>query len=118
MAGRAAEGCPVIIIVGAGDYGRRGLLSGKEHRDPQCRGDRERGLLSGNNASRNTTIIRSANQPLMTKARGSSTTPSTSGGRPSQELNYQRQYTRRRGVMMLAHNVHDVRSPAMSIPTA
>jgi sarcosine oxidase subunit beta len=67
----------------------------------------EKGWLGGGNTGRNTTIIRS--NYLYDESRGIYRPRSRPVGGLSQELNYNVMYSPR-GVMMLAHNVHDIQS--------
>jgi sarcosine oxidase subunit beta len=73
----------------------------------------EKGWLGGGNTGRNTTIIRS--NYLYDESAGSTTMRSSCGTGLSQELNYNVMYSKR-GVMMLAHNVHDVQSVQAPYP--
>src|SRR4051812_23510447 len=93
------------VIVGAGGHGlATAYYMAKEH------GLRniavvERGWLGGGNTGRNTTIIRS--NYLWEESQGLYEHSVKLWESLSQELNYNVMYSAR-GVMMLAHNVHDV----------
>ncbi len=96
-----------IIIVGAGGHGlATAYYLAKEH------GLRniavlEKGWLGGGNTGRNTTIIRS--NYLYDESAGIYDHAVRLWENLSQELNYNVMYSPR-GVMMLAHNIHDVQS--------
>jgi sarcosine oxidase subunit beta len=94
-----------VVIVGAGGHGLgAAYYLAKEH------GIRniavlERGWLGGGNTGRNTTIIRS--NYLFDESAALYDHALKMWERLSQELNYNVMFSQR-GVMMLAHNVHDV----------
>src|SRR5215471_2716822 len=94
-----------VVIIGAGGHGLgAAYYLAKEH------GIRniavlERGWLGGGNTGRNTTIIRS--NYLFGESAALYDHALKMWERLSQELNYNVMFSQR-GVMMLAHNVHDV----------
>src|SRR6201987_1190826 len=94
-----------VVIIGAGGHGlATAYYLAKEH------GIRniavlERGWLGGGNTGRNTTIIRS--NYLFDESAALYDHALKMWERLSQELNYNVMFSQR-GVMMLAHNVHDV----------
>ena len=94
-----------VVIIGAGAHGLgAAYYLAKEH------GIRnvavlERGWLGGGNTGRNTTIIRS--NYLFDESAALYDHAMQKWERLSQELNYNVMFSQR-GVMMLAHNVHDV----------
>ena len=96
-----------VIIVGAGGHGLgAAYYLAKEHGITNI-AVIEKGWLGGGNTGRNTTIIRS-NYLYDESARLYDHSVDLWEGL-SQELNYNVMYSRR-GVLMLAHNVHDVQS--------
>ncbi|QDY70776.1 sarcosine oxidase subunit beta family protein [Qingshengfaniella alkalisoli] len=96
-----------VIIVGAGGHGLgAAYYLAKEHGITNV-AVIDKGWLGGGNTGRNTTIIRS-NYLYDESARLYDHALDLWDGL-SQELNYNVMYSRR-GVMMLAHNVHDVQS--------
>lgn len=96
-----------VIIVGAGGHGlATAFYLAKEHGITNV-AVVERGWLGGGNTGRNTTIIRS-NYLFDESARLYEHALKLWEGL-SQELNYNVMYSPR-GVLMLAHNVHDVQS--------
>ena len=96
-----------VIIVGAGGHGlATAYYLAKEHGITNI-AVLEKGWLGGGNTGRNTTIIRS-NYLYDESARLYDHALDLWEGL-SQELNYNVMYSKR-GVLMLAHNVHDVQS--------
>lgn len=96
-----------VVIVGAGGHGLgAAYYLAKEHGITNV-AVIEKGWLGGGNTGRNTTIIRS-NYLFDESARLYDHALDLWEGL-SQELNYNVMFSRR-GVMMLAHNVHDVQS--------
>ncbi len=96
-----------VVIVGAGGHGLgAAYYLAKEHGITNV-AVIEKGWLGGGNTGRNTTIIRS-NYLYDESARLYDHSLDLWDGL-SQELNYNVMFSRR-GVMMLAHNVHDVQS--------
>ena len=96
-----------VVIVGAGGHGLgAAYYLAREHGIPNV-AVIDKGWLGGGNTGRNTTIIRS-NYLYDESARLFDHAVDLWEGL-SQELNYNVMYSRR-GVLMLAHNVHDVQS--------
>lgn len=96
-----------VVVVGAGGHGLgAAYYLAKEHGITNV-AVIEKGWLGGGNSGRNTTIIRS-NYLYDESARMFDHALDLWDGL-SQELNYNLMFSRR-GVMMLAHNVHDVQS--------
>lgn len=96
-----------VIIIGAGGHGLgTAYYLAKEHGITNV-AVIEKGWLGGGNTGRNTTIIRS-NYLFDESARMYDHALDLWDGL-SQELNYNLMFSKR-GVMMLAHNVHDVQS--------
>jgi len=96
-----------IIIVGAGGHGlATAYYLAKEHGVTNI-AVLEKGWLGGGNTGRNTTIIRS--NYLYDESAGIYDHAVKLWDGLSQDLNYNVMYSAR-GVMMLAHNVHDVQS--------
>ena len=94
-----------VIIVGAGGHGlATAFYLAKEHGITNV-AVLEKGWLGGGNTGRNTTIIRS--NYLYDESAGIYNHAVNLWEGLSQELNYNVMYSPR-GVMMLAHNVHDV----------
>lgn len=94
-----------VIIVGAGGHGlATAYYLAKEHGVTNI-GVIEKGWLGGGNTGRNTTIIRS--NYLYDESAGIYDHAVKLWDGLSEELNYNVMYSKR-GVMMLAHNVHDV----------
>jgi sarcosine oxidase subunit beta len=94
-----------VIIVGAGGHGlATAYYLAKEHGITNV-AVLEKGWLGGGNTGRNTTIIRS--NYLYDESAGIYDHAVKLWDGLSQELNYNVMYSAR-GVMMLAHNVHDV----------
>lgn len=94
-----------IIIVGAGGHGlATAYYLAKEHGITNV-AVLEKGWLGGGNTGRNTTIIRS--NYLYDESAGMYNHAVKLWETLSQELNYNVMFSQR-GVMMLAHNVHDV----------
>ena len=94
-----------VVIVGAGGHGlATAYYLAKEHGITNV-GVIEKGWLGGGNTGRNTTIIRS--NYLYDESAGIYNHALNLWDGLSQELNYNVMYSPR-GVMMLAHNVHDV----------
>jgi len=94
-----------VIIVGAGGHGlATAYYLAKEHGVTNV-AVLEKGWLGGGNTGRNTTIIRS--NYLYDESAGIYDHAVKLWDGLSQELNYNVMYSAR-GVMMLAHNVHDV----------
>lgn len=94
-----------VIIVGAGGHGlATAYYLAKEHGITNV-GVIEKGWLGGGNTGRNTTIIRS--NYLYDESAGIYDHAVKLWDGLSQDLNYNVMYSAR-GVMMLAHNVHDV----------
>ncbi|MEM9732797.1 MAG: sarcosine oxidase subunit beta family protein [Pseudomonadota bacterium] len=96
-----------VIIVGAGGHGLgTAYYLAKEHGITNI-AVLEKGWLGGGNTGRNTTIIRS--NYLYDESAGLYNHAVKLWERLSQELDYNVMFSQR-GVMMLAHNVHDVQS--------
>ena len=96
-----------VIIVGAGGHGLgTAYYLAKEHGIKNV-AVVEKGWLGGGNTGRNTTIIRS--NYLYDESAGLYDHSVKLWETLSQELNYNVMFSQR-GVMMLAHNVHDVQS--------
>ncbi len=96
-----------VIIVGAGGHGLgTAYYLAKEHGITNI-AVLEKGWLGGGNTGRNTTIIRS--NYLYDESAGLYNHALKMWDRLSQELNYNVMFSPR-GVMMLAHNVHDMQS--------
>ena len=96
-----------VIIVGAGGHGLgTAYYLAKEHGITNI-AVLEKGWLGGGNTGRNTTIIRS--NYLYDESAGLYNHALNLWETLSQELNYNVMFSQR-GVMMLAHNVHDVQS--------
>ncbi|MEP1209469.1 MAG: sarcosine oxidase subunit beta family protein [Rhizobiaceae bacterium] len=96
-----------VIIVGAGGHGLgTAYYLAKEHGIKNI-AVLEKGWLGGGNTGRNTTIIRS--NYLYDESAGLYNHAVKLWETLSQELNYNVMFSQR-GVMMLAHNVHDVQS--------
>ncbi len=96
-----------VIIVGAGGHGLgTAYYLAKEHGITNI-AVLEKGWLGGGNTGRNTTIIRS--NYLYDESAGLYNHAVKLWEGLSQELNYNVMFSQR-GVMMLAHNVHDVQS--------
>ncbi|NKB50683.1 MAG: sarcosine oxidase subunit beta family protein [Rhizobiaceae bacterium] len=96
-----------VIIVGAGGHGLgTAYYLAKEHGVKNI-AVLEKGWLGGGNTGRNTTIIRS--NYLYDESAGLYNHALNLWENLSQELNYNVMFSQR-GVMMLAHNVHDVQS--------
>ena len=96
-----------VVVIGAGGHGLgAAYYLAKEHGITNV-AVIEKGWLGGGNTGRNTTIIRS-NYLYDESARMFDHALDLWDGL-SQELNYNLMFSRR-GVMMLAHNVHDVQS--------
>ncbi len=96
-----------VIIVGAGGHGLgTAYYLAKEHGVENI-AVLEKGWLGGGNTGRNTTIIRS--NYLYDESAGLYNHALKLWENLSQELNYNVMFSQR-GVMMLAHNVHDVQS--------
>ena len=96
-----------VVIVGAGGHGLgAAYYLAKEHGITNV-AVIEKGWLGGGNTGRNTTIIRS--NYLYDESARLYDHSLDLWDRLSQELNYNVMFSRR-GVMMLAHNVHDVQS--------
>ncbi|GAC1334685.1 MAG: sarcosine oxidase subunit beta [Beijerinckiaceae bacterium] len=96
-----------VIIIGAGGHGlATAYYLAKEHRITNV-AVLERGWLGGGNTGRNTTIIRSNYLFDESAALYEHALKLWEG--LSQDLNYNVMYSPR-GVLMLAHNVHDVQS--------
>jgi sarcosine oxidase subunit beta len=96
-----------VIIVGAGGHGlATAYYLAKEHGITNV-AVLEKGWLGGGNTGRNTTIIRS--NYLYDESAGIYDHAVKLWDGLSQDLNYNVMYSAR-GVMMLAHNVHDVQS--------
>ncbi|MEM8749926.1 MAG: sarcosine oxidase subunit beta [Pseudomonadota bacterium] len=96
-----------VIIVGAGGHGLgTAYYLAKEHGITNI-AVLEKGWLGGGNTGRNTTIIRS--NYLYDESAGLYNHAVKLWETLSQELNYNVMFSQR-GVMMLAHNVHDVQS--------
>lgn len=96
-----------VIIVGAGGHGLgTAYYLAKEHGIKNI-AVLEKGWLGGGNTGRNTTIIRS--NYLYDESAGLYNHAVNLWETLSQELNYNVMFSQR-GVMMLAHNVHDVQS--------
>ncbi|MGB7431119.1 MAG: sarcosine oxidase subunit beta [Ahrensia sp.] len=96
-----------VIIVGAGGHGlATAYYLAKEHGITNV-AVLEKGWLGGGNTGRNTTIIRS--NYLYDESAGLYNHAVNLWEGLSQDLNYNVMYSPR-GVMMLAHNVHDVQS--------
>jgi sarcosine oxidase subunit beta len=96
-----------VIIVGAGGHGLgAAYYLAKEHGITNV-AVIEKGWLGGGNTGRNTTIIRS--NYLYDESAGLYDHAVDLWDGLSQELNYNVMFSQR-GVMMLAHNVHDVQS--------
>ena len=96
-----------VIIVGAGGHGlATAYYLAKNHRITNI-AVLEKGWLGGGNTGRNTTIIRS--NYLYDESAGIYDHAVKLWDGLSQDLNYNVMYSAR-GVMMLAHNVHDVQS--------
>jgi sarcosine oxidase subunit beta len=94
-----------VIIVGAGGHGlATAYYLAKEHGITNV-AVLEKGWLGGGNTGRNTTIIRS--NYLYDESAGMYDHALKLWENLSQELNYNVMYSPR-GVMMLAHNVHDI----------
>ena len=94
-----------VIIVGAGGHGlATAYYLAKEHGVTNV-GVIEKGWLGGGNTGRNTTIIRS--NYLYDESAGIYDHAVKLWDGLSQDLNYNVMYSAR-GVMMLAHNVHDI----------
>jgi sarcosine oxidase subunit beta len=94
-----------VIIVGAGGHGLgAAYYLAKEHGITNV-AVIEKGWLGGGNTGRNTTIIRS--NYLYDESAGIYEHAMKLWEGLSQELNYNVMFSQR-GVMMLAHNVHDV----------
>ncbi|MCG7504827.1 sarcosine oxidase subunit beta [Mesorhizobium retamae] len=94
-----------VIIVGAGGHGlATAYYLAKEHGITNV-GVIEKGWLGGGNTGRNTTIIRS--NYLYDESAGIYDHAVKLWDGLSQDLNYNVMYSAR-GVMMLAHNVHDI----------
>jgi sarcosine oxidase subunit beta len=106
---RAPEPRPAydVIIVGAGGHGlATAYYLAKEHGISNV-AVLEKGWLGGGNTGRNTTIIRSNYLYEESAALYDHAVKLWDG--LSQELNYNVMYSKR-GVLMLAHNLHDVQS--------
>ena len=96
-----------VIIVGAGGHGlATAYYLAKEHGITNI-AVLEKGWLGGGNTGRNTTIIRS--NYLYDESAGIYDHALKLWDGLSQDLNYNVMYSAR-GVMMLAHNVHDIQS--------
>lgn len=96
-----------VIIIGAGGHGlATAYYLAKEHGITNV-AVLEKGWLGGGNTGRNTTIIRS--NYLYDESAGLYNHAVNLWEDLSQDLNYNVMYSPR-GVMMLAHNVHDVQS--------
>ncbi len=96
-----------VIIIGAGGHGLgTAYYLAKEHGITNI-AVLEKGWLGGGNTGRNTTIIRS--NYLYDESAGIYNHAIKLWENLSQELNYNVMFSQR-GVMMLAHNVHDVQS--------
>jgi sarcosine oxidase subunit beta len=96
-----------VIIVGAGGHGlATAYYLAKEHGITNV-AVLEKGWIGGGNTGRNTTIIRS--NYLYDESAGIYEHALKLWDGLSQDLNYNVMYSAR-GVMMLAHNVHDVQS--------
>ncbi|MBX3574694.1 MAG: sarcosine oxidase subunit beta [Mesorhizobium sp.] len=96
-----------VIIVGAGGHGlATAYYLAKEHGITNI-AVLEKGWLGGGNTGRNTTIIRS--NYLYDESAGIYDHAVKLWDGLSQDLNYNVMYSAR-GVMMLAHNIHDVQS--------
>ncbi|MEO0545945.1 MAG: sarcosine oxidase subunit beta family protein [Pseudomonadota bacterium] len=96
-----------VIIIGAGGHGLgTAYYLAKEHGITNI-AVLEKGWLGGGNTGRNTTIIRS--NYLYDESAGLYNHSVKLWETLSQELNYNVMFSQR-GVMMLAHNVHDVQS--------
>jgi sarcosine oxidase subunit beta len=96
-----------VIIVGAGGHGlATAYYLAKEHGITNV-AVLEKGWLGGGNTGRNTTIIRS--NYLYDESAGIYNHALNLWDGLSQDLNYNVMYSPR-GVMMLAHNVHDIQS--------
>ena len=96
-----------VIIVGAGGHGlATAYYRAKEHGITNI-AVLEKGWLGGGNTGRNTTIIRS--NYLYDESAGIYDHALKLWDGLSQDLNYNVMYSAR-GVMMLAHNVHDIQS--------
>lgn len=96
-----------VIIIGAGGHGLgTAYYLAKEHGITNI-AVLEKGWLGGGNTGRNTTIIRS--NYLYDESAGIYNHAIKLWEDLSQELNYNVMFSQR-GVMMLAHNVHDVQS--------
>ena len=96
-----------VIIIGAGGHGlATAYYLAKEHGITNV-AVLEKGWLGGGNTGRNTTIIRS--NYLYDESAGLYDHAVKLWENLSQDLNYNVMYSAR-GVMMLAHNVHDVQS--------
>lgn len=94
-----------VIIVGAGGHGlATAYYLAKEHGITNV-AVLEKGWLGGGNTGRNTTIIRS--NYLYDESAGMYNHAINLWENLSQELNYNVMFSQR-GVMMMAHNVHDV----------
>ena len=94
-----------VIIVGAGGHGlATAYYLAKEHGITNV-AVLEKGWLGGGNTGRNTTIIRS--NYLYDESAGMYNHAINLWENLSQELNYNIMFSQR-GVMMMAHNVHDV----------
>ena len=94
-----------VIIVGAGGHGlATAYYLAKEHGITNI-AVLEKGWLGGGNTGRNTTIIRS--NYLYDESAGMYNHAINLWENLSQELNYNVMFSQR-GVMMMAHNVHDV----------
>ena len=104
-----------VVVVGAGGHGLgAAYYLAKEHGITNV-AVIDKGWLGGGNTGRNTTIIRS--NYLYDESSGLYDHAVDLWEGLSQELNYNVMYSRR-GVLMLAHNVHDVQaSSGISIPT-
>ncbi|MEM8541589.1 MAG: FAD-dependent oxidoreductase, partial [Pseudomonadota bacterium] len=96
-----------VIIVGAGGHGlATAYYLAKEHGITNV-AVLEKGWLGGGNTGRNTTIIRS--NYLFDESAGLYNHAVNLWEGLSQDLNYNVMFSQR-GVMMMAHNVHDVQS--------
>jgi sarcosine oxidase subunit beta len=94
-----------VVIVGAGGHGlATAYYLAKEH-GVRSVGVVEKGWLGGGNTGRNTTIVRS--NYLWEESQGLYEHAMKLWEGLSQDLNYNVMYSPR-GVMMLAHNIHDV----------
>ena len=102
-----------VIIIGAGGHGlATAYYLAKEHGITNV-AVLEKGWLGGGNTGRNTTIIRS--NYLYEESVAHLRACGEAVGGLSQDLNYNVMYSPR-GVMMLAHNVHDMQVVQAAYP--